>query len=234
MAEVIGSRKLHIEACRSRQGTPGSVSGCLLGNLQLRFVGICFSSQPFSGPSLDSKPTVVSPSNRQTGARTPSWVNTRVGSGLYNVTGTILPVEVYQVDTPPKHHQATTYTAHLHTPPPSLPKMHLPSTLLLLTPFLAHSLHLPPTTPDALTSHASISRRQTPTPDPHITDFRGWELTACTGENQGVQTVTQSQVGQCLAFPVEVRALTLNRIVEGCTGELRTDGVDSLLGCADH
>lgn len=112
--------------------------------------------------------------------------------------------------------------------------MHLPSTLLLLTPFLAHSLHLPPTTPDALTSHASISRRQTPTPDPHITDFHGWELTACTGENQGVQTVTQSQLGQCLAFPVEVRALTLNRIVEGCTGELRTDGVDSLLGCADH
>lgn len=103
--------------------------------------------------------------------------------------------------------------------------MHLPATLLLLPPLLVHSLRLPPTAPDALTPRASISGRQTPAPDPHITDFRGWELAACTGENQGVQTVTQSQLGQCLAFPVEVRALTLNRIVEGCTGEWR-DGTD--------
>lgn len=44
-----------------------------------------------------------------------------------------------------------------------------------------------------------------------------------------MQTVTQSQLGQCLAFPVEVRALTLNRIVEGCTGKWRTN---SLAGCS--
>lgn len=107
--------------------------------------------------------------------------------------------------------------------------MHLPTTLLLLAPLSALALHIPPTTPDLLNSRASTSRRQTPTPDPHITDFRGWELAACTGENQGVQTVTQSQLGQCLAFPVEVRALTLNRIVEGCTGKWRTN---SLAGCS--
>ncbi|KAK1833733.1 hypothetical protein QBC39DRAFT_328708 [Podospora conica] len=99
--------------------------------------------------------------------------------------------------------------------------MHLPTPLLLLlAPLSAHSLHLPPA---AVAGPAPHRRQTTPTPDPHITDFRGWELPACTGENQGVQTVTQSQLNQCLAFPVVVRALTLNSVTEGCTVHLFGD-----------
>ena len=97
--------------------------------------------------------------------------------------------------------------------------MHVPTILTVLTtPLCVQSLSL--SQPAFDTANLSpLAQRQTSTPDRHITDFRGWEIQSCAGENQGVWTITQSQLGQCFDVPVVVRALTLNRIEEGCTSK---------------
>jgi hypothetical protein len=52
--------------------------------------------------------------------------------------------------------------------------------------------------------------------DPHIGDIRLFGQPGCSAENQGVWTITQSQLDTCFNFPSVVKAVNLTDINAGC------------------
>lgn len=56
----------------------------------------------------------------------------------------------------------------------------------------------------ALANGAALSRRQA---DPHQIDFRSWGGDDCVADNQGIYTLTFSDIGVCRPFPDTIGSL---------------------------
>ncbi|KAK3335820.1 hypothetical protein B0T19DRAFT_395629 [Cercophora scortea] len=59
---------------------------------------------------------------------------------------------------------------------------------------------------------ARVSRQ-----DPHIGDIRTWGQLGCSADNQGVWTITTSELDLCHDFGITVKAVNLTDINDGCS-----------------